>query len=219
MTRRLNADRAHLDANPADLAALIEELHQYLDAGGVAAVPTDTLYGLAANALDAAAVERVFTLKGREAGKPLPVVVRDATQAAELALELPPLFHQLAAMFWPGPLTLIVAARPGLPAALTAGPGAIATIAMRQPALGLLDALLRATGYPLTATSANRSGQPACRTAAEIERQFGAALELIVDAGVSPAALPSTLVDVSGGTPRILREGAVPRAVLERCWA
>jgi len=214
MTRRLHAGAAHPGADL--ITELITELCQYLDAGGVAAVPTDTFYGLAANALDAAAVERVFALKGREAGKPLPLVVRDAAQAAELARELPPLFHELAAMFWPGPLTLIVAARPGLPEALTAGQG---TIAMRQPALGFLDALLRATGYPLTATSANRSGQPACRTAAEVERQFGPALHLIVDAGLSPAALPSTLVDLSGEAPRILREGAVPRKVLEGCWA
>jgi L-threonylcarbamoyladenylate synthase len=211
MSRHL-ARRVPIDPLQPD-PLLLDDVRRHLDAGGAAAVPTDTLYGLAANALDAAAVERVFELKGREAGKPLPVVVRDADQAAELAQTLPPLFHELTAAFWPGPLTLIVAARAGLPPALTAGQG---TIAMRQPALRLLDALLRATGYPLTATSANLSGQPACRTAAEVERQLGAALDLIVDGGTSPAAVPSTMVDLSGASPRLLREGAVPRAVLAR---
>lgn len=221
MPRRLSTSSAGFDAQrpgepiAAPSAKLIAELRQHLDAGGVAAVPTDTLYGLAANALDAAAVERVFTLKGREAGKPLPLVVRDAAQAAELAGELPPLFQALTAKFWPGPLTLIVTARPGLPEALTAGQG---TIAMRQPALRFLDELLRATGYPLTATSANRSGQPACRTAAEVERQFGSGLDLIVDGGLSPEALASTIVDLTGSVPRLRREGAVPRALVERFW-
>lgn len=192
----------------------IERARRILDAGGVVATPTDTIYGLAANALDPAAVERVFALKGREAGKPLPVVVRDLEQAAALALRLPPLFFELAAAFWPGPLTLVVEARVGLPPALTAGGS---TVAMRQPASPVLAALLARTGYPLTATSANRSGRPACATAAEVARELGDAVGLILDAGASAAGtLPSTLVDVCGAAPRLLRPGAIPADRLRR---
>lgn len=202
-------------------AEAIARLRRHLDRDGVAALPTDTVYGLAANALRPEAVARVFTLKGRSFHKPLPVVVRDLAQAAELAAALPPLFHRLAAAFWPGPLTLVVAAAPHLPAALTAGTGAVG---MRQPNLPLLAALLAATGYPLTATSANRSGQPECRTAPEVEAQWQDAEAadivnfLVVDGGRSPLALPSTLVDLTQAGPKILREGAIPTAALEKYW-
>lgn len=206
MNRILRLDSSY--PAPAGIAAV----RKHLDAGGVAAVPTDTIYGLAANAFDPKAVEHVFQLKGREAGKPLPIVVRDRAQAAELAVSLPPLFARLADRFWPGPLTLIVAARPHLPPALTAGGG---TIAMRQPGLPLLAALLAATGYPLTATSANRSGQPGCRSAGEVDAQFGVDLDLLVDGGTSALELPSTMVDLSGGEPRVVRAGAIPVSQLE----
>jgi len=200
-----------LDAQAPDPEALAA-LRRHLDGGGVAALPTDTLYGLAANALEAAAVGRVFALKGRDFHKPLPVVVRDLAQAEELAAGLPPHFADLAQAFWPGPLTLVVPAGERLPAALTAGSG---SVGLRQPRLPLLAALLAATGYPLTATSANRSGGPDCRTAAAVEAQLGHAPELlIVDGGPSPLAQPSTLVDLTGPRPRLLRPGAIPAAAL-----
>ncbi len=200
-----------LDAEAPDAEGLAA-LRRHLDAGGVAALPTDTLYGLAANALDPAAVARVFALKGRDFHKPLPVVVRDRAQAAELAARLPPRFAALAEAFWPGPLTLVLPAGAHLPAALTAGSGGIG---VRQPRSPLLAALLAQTGYPLTATSANRSGGSDCRTAAEVAEQLGAdAALLIVDGGASPLALPSTLVDLAGAQPRLLREGALARAAL-----
>ncbi|TAN22979.1 MAG: threonylcarbamoyl-AMP synthase [Acidobacteria bacterium] len=189
-----------------DDPAAIPELLRLLAAGGIAAVPTDTLYGLAANALDAVAIGRVFALKGRDFHKPLPVVVRDAAQAATLATQLPPRFLELTAAFWPGPLTLVLPAAPHVPAALTAGTG---TIAIRQPGLPFLMALLAATGFPLTATSANRSGAPSCRTAAEVIAQLGEDCPLVIDAGPSPSALPSTIVDLCGPAPRLIRAGAI----------
>lgn len=196
----------------APAPAAIAVLRRHLDAGGVVALPTDTIYGLAANALAADAVARVFALKGRGFDKPLPVVVRDRAQAAELAAELTPEFERLAAAFWPGPLTLVVRARPELPPALTAGSG---SVGMRQPASPLLAALLAAIGYPLTATSANRSGAPDCRTAAAVAEQLGGEPGLLIaDGGTSPRALPSTLVDVTGPRPRVLRAGAIPAAAL-----
>ncbi|MGN6591516.1 MAG: L-threonylcarbamoyladenylate synthase [Terriglobales bacterium] len=193
-------------AGGEQLASAVIELRAHLDAGQVAVVPTDTLYGLAAKATDAEAVARVYALKGRSFDKPLPVVVRDRRQAAELAARLPPNFEALTAAFWPGPLTLIVPAAAHLPPALTAGTGALA---MRQPDQPLLAALLLATGYALTATSANRSGAPACRTVEEVEAQFGADCPLLVDAGPSPSTLPSTIVDLGGPQPRIVRAGAI----------
>ncbi|MGH9466850.1 MAG: L-threonylcarbamoyladenylate synthase [Terriglobales bacterium] len=195
----------NLDAQ-APAPEAIAELSDHLRAGGVAVVPTDTLYGLAANALEARAVERVFALKGRGFDKALPIVVRDQEQAREVAARLPPLFVELADRFWPGPLTLILPAAAHLPAALTAGSGGIA---LRQPDLPLLAALLASTGFPLTATSANRSGEPACRTAAEVMAQLGSGCPLIADAGPSPSHLPSTIVDLCGSAPRLVRAGAV----------
>lgn len=202
----------------APAAAPVAAVRRHLDAGGVAALPTDTVYGLAANGLHTEAVARVFALKGRSFAKPLPLVVRDAQQAGELAAELPSLFHRLASDFWPGPLTLVVPAGARLPEALTAG---TRTVAMRQPDLPLLAALLAATGYPLTATSANRSGQPECRSASEVAAQWAGPDVpdfLLVDGGLSPRTAVSTVVDLSRGRPRILREGAIAVAMLEKYW-
>ncbi|MGH9488572.1 MAG: L-threonylcarbamoyladenylate synthase [Terriglobales bacterium] len=190
---------------------IIPELRQHLDAGGVAALPTDTLYGLAAHALCRSAIARVFAIKGRSPDKPLPLVVRDRDQASALAARLPPWFDQLAAAFWPGPLTLILPAAAHVPAELTAGSGGIA---VRQPDLPFLQTLLQALDYPLTATSANRSGAPACRTAAEVAAQLGEDCPLVVDGGPSPSGRPSTIVDLCGLAPRLLREGAIAASLL-----
>ncbi|MGH9412112.1 MAG: L-threonylcarbamoyladenylate synthase [Terriglobales bacterium] len=197
----------------AATAEMIAEVREHLARGGVAVVPTDTIYGLAANALDPDAVAGVFALKGRDFDKALPVVVRDRTQAQVLAAELPEPFQELTAEFWPGPLTLVLKAAAQVPPMLSAGTG---TIAMRQPDLPWLAALLASTGFPLTATSANRSGQASCRTAQEVLAQFGEACPLVVDAGMSPCALASTIVDLSAGKPRLVRAGAIARERLAR---
>lgn len=193
----------------------ILRIRAVLDRGGVVALPTDTIYGLAASARDADAVAHVYTLKGREFSKPLPLVVRDLQQAAEIAAELPGCFGEMTAAFWPGPLTLIVRASPLLPEQLTAGSG---KVAMRQPDLPFLQQLLDACGYALTATSANRSGAAECRTATEVADQFGDAseLDLIVDGGLSPRTRPSTIVDLTTPAPKLVREGAIAATALAR---
>jgi L-threonylcarbamoyladenylate synthase len=194
---------------------VVAELAEAIAAGRVVAVPTDTVYGLAADARDAAAVAAVFALKGRAYDQALPVAVSGRAQAAELAAELPPLFDRLAEAFWPGALTLVVPAGPRLAPGVTAGSG---TVGLRQPDLPLLAALLRRTGAPLTLTSANRSGQPACRTAAEVAAQFGEACPLLADGGPTPSAMPSTVVDLCGPAPRVLRAGAIPVERVEAVW-
>ncbi len=166
-------------------------------------LPTDTLYALACRAGDAAAVERLRTAKGRDDGKPLPIVAADLEQVAAFA-ELTPEAERLAASFWPGPLSLVLRARPGLSDAVTS---ATHSVAVRVPAQEFLRRLCGVAG-PLVSTSANRSGAAAPRTCAEAVEGVGAHAELAVDAG--PGRLePSTLVDVTGPEARLLRAGAV----------
>lgn len=193
--------------------AVVAELGARLRAGGVLAIPTDTIYGLAADARNAAAVERIFAIKGRAEGKPLPVLVGGLEQARAMATQVPPAFAGLAAAFWPGPLTLALPVSLDWPMALRAGG---ASLAVRWPRSAIAQALVAACGGPLTATSANRSGEPACLAAAEVEAQLGTRLEVIVDGGPAASDRPSTLLDLTGATPRLVREGAIPRAALAR---
>ncbi len=183
-----------------------------LAAHGVVGLPTDTVYGLAANPWDLAAVEQVYRVKGRAYDKPLSLLVADLNQAEELAARLDPMFYKLAAAFWPGPLTLIVKAGARLPLTVTAQTG---NVALRQPLAPIAIAVILEAGHPLTATSANRSGAPECLSAAEVERQLGSQLPLIVDGGAAASPLPSSLVDLTRRPPRLLREGAISAATLQ----
>ncbi len=186
--------------NPDETIALLRK-------GGVIVYPTDTFYALGANAYEAAAVEKIYSLKARDRGKPLSIVVADPAMAASSALDPPPAFARLAAAFWPGPLSLVVRARPGFPRSML-GPGG--TIAMRVPALDWLRALLARAGFPLTATSANLSGAGEIDDPDEARRVFDGRVDLLIDGGPTPGGAPSTLVDLTGSAPRLLREGAVP---------
>lgn len=187
---------------PADVA----EAARVLKGGGLVAFPTETYYGLGAHALDPAAVARVFGAKGRPADKPLLVLVDSLAMAAALATEIPERARGLAARYWPGPLTLILRARPHVPPALTAG---TATIGLRIPDHAVALALVRAAGVPITAPSANRHGAPAPRTAAEVLAGLGDRLDLVLDGGPTRGGPPSTLLDVTGPVPRLVRPGAV----------
>lgn len=178
-----------------------------LRAGAVAAYPTETFYALGAAALSAAGVAKVFRLKGRDASKPLAFVVSDMDMVGGLVSALSPAFAALAAEFWPGPLTLVLPAAAGLPEHVR-GPGG--TIALRIPPLPWLRALVRELGEPLTATSANLSGEKELADPAEVKAVFEGRVDLIVDGGAAPGGRPSTIVDLSGRTPRVLREGAIP---------
>ncbi len=179
--------------------------------GGIIVYPTDTFYALGANAYEGAAVEKVYSLKARDRGKPLSIVVADLAMAASVAFDPPPAFARLAAAFWPGPLSLIVRARPGFPPSLL-GPGG--TMAMRAPALAWLRAFLAQAGFPLTATSANPAGGREIDEADEALRFFDGRVDLLIDGGRTPGGAPSTIVDLTGTAPRLLREGAVPREKL-----
>jgi len=178
-----------------------------LGGGGIAVYPTDTFYGLGGSAFSVEAAEAVYALKGRQRGKPLPVVVADLEMAAAAAADPPESFGRLAASLWPGPLSLVVRAGPGLPAAML-GPGG--TVAMRVPALPWLRSLLRRCGFPLISSSANRSGAAEIDDSAEVRRLFQGSVDLIIDGGRTPGGAASTVVDLTKGEPVLLRPGAVP---------
>ena len=177
-----------------------------LDAGGLLIYPTDTLYALGGRGLDAAAGRKVRAAKGRDA-RPLPLIAADLEQVLGLAADVPAPATLLAERFWPGPLTVILASRRGVPDEVTAG---TATVAVRVPALALARRLCRDAG-PLISTSANLSGAAPPLTCAEAVAGVGAAAALALDAGPGrPTA--STIVDLTGAAPRLVRSGAVPWA-------
>jgi L-threonylcarbamoyladenylate synthase len=172
---------------------------------------TDTFYGLGASPFDAAAVCAVNELKGRE-GKPILVVISDIEVADRLVAHRSTLFRLLARKFWAGALTLVAQARESLPEELTAGTG---TVGVRLPGDEEVRAFVRSCGGALTATSANRAGEPPAKSADEALRAFPTGLDLIVDGGASRAIEPSTVVDVSGESARLIREGVIPWREIE----
>ena len=187
------------------LARMVELLHD----GRVVGFPTDTVYGLAALASDARAVHRVFEIKGRSPSQPLVLMVAEAGLVEELA-EVGERERAYMDRWWPGPLTLVLRARPHLRPPLVAGePG---TVGVRIPAHAHALALLRAVGAPLATTSANRSGEPEAMTPVEAACLGG--LAAVLDGGRAPGGVPSTLLDLSGSDPRILRIGPIGTAEL-----
>ena len=179
--------------------------------GQVVAIPTDTLYGLAADPFNLNAVDQIYRIKGRAWHKALLLLVSSIEQAEDLAANIPEAFYALARRFWPGPLTLVIPASSRLPRKITGNTG---KVALRFPNAKIPVALIRELGIPLTGTSANLAGLAGCSRAAEVQNQFGDRLPLIVDGGDSGANLPSTIVDVSsdagGSVWKIVREGAIP---------
>jgi L-threonylcarbamoyladenylate synthase len=198
--------RIVVDAAAPDAAA-IERAAAALRSGGIAAIPTDTLYGLAANPFDAAAVASIFRIKSRELERALPIVAADLAQARSVSGVWPDLADQLAWRFWPGPLTLVVSGSPQLAGEVTGGGG---TVGVRVPAHVVTRHVCAAAGMPLTATSANISGRPATSDPDIVAAELGAHLDLLLDAGQTPGGPPSTIVDVTGGEPRLIRAGAIP---------
>jgi L-threonylcarbamoyladenylate synthase len=183
-----------------------EELRDYaalLREGGVIACPTETLYGLLADAWSESAVARVVALK-RRGPEPIALIAPDLAAVEQLAEELTSSARMLAERYWPGPLTLVVRARKGLPGRLVRD----GTVGVRVPGASPALALVRAFGGPLTATSCNLSGKPAARSDAEARAYFPEGLAAIV-AGRATSSLASTIVDVTGDAPRLLRQGAI----------
>ncbi len=194
--------------------AAIEQAARVIRAGGVVAMPTDTLYALAADPFRADAVARVFAVKGRSAERALPLIAADAEQVASAIGALPAVARRLAAAYWPGPLTLLLEAPRSLPAAVTGGTG---RVGVRVPAHRVARDLCRACASPLTATSANRSGEPPTGDPDEVDRAVGARIDLLLDAGNTPGGPPSTIVDVTGPEPRLVRAGAVSWSEVLTC--
>jgi L-threonylcarbamoyladenylate synthase len=185
---------------------VIREAAGVLRGGGLVAFPTETFYGLGAAGLDADAARRVFAVKGRPASMPLLLLVDSREMAAAVAAEIPARARELMDQHWPGPLTLVLRARPRVPAAVTAGTG---TVGLRVPAHAVARALVRALGEPVTAPSANTSGAAPPVTAAEVLAQLGGTNDLVLDAGATPGGAPSTVLDVTVDPPRVIRPGAV----------
>jgi L-threonylcarbamoyladenylate synthase len=184
----------------------IQEAATWIRRGGVVALPTDTLYGLAADPFRADAVARIFAVKGRDAARALPLIAADTPQVVAHLGPLPALAAPLAARFWPGPLTLLIAAVPALAPELTGGTGAVG---VRVPAHDVARAVCAACGHPVTATSANRSGAPATADPDVVERTLGDRLDFLLDTGAAPGGAPSTIVDVTTVQPRLVRAGAI----------
>lgn len=195
-----------------DPRAQIEAAAQVLRAGGLVAFPTETVYGLGADAENTRAVERVFEVKGRPATHPLIVHLARADQLADWAQDVPAAAWLLAERFWPGPLTLVVRRSPRVPLAVTGG---LETVALRVPAHPTALALLEAFGGGVAAPSANRFGSISPTTARHVREELGDRVELVVDGGACHVGVESTIVDVTGAEPRILRPGGITREDLE----
>ncbi len=189
----------------------LTEAARALRAGELAVVPTDTVYGLAADAFQPAATEAVFRVKGRSRGLPLPVMVASADQAWALCSVVPDGAKQLAAAYWPGAVTLVLPVADGLAWDLGDGQGAVG---IRVPAHDHLVALIEAVG-PLAVTSANVTGEPTPATAAAIAKRFGDKVAVYLDGGKAAGDVPSTIVDLTGPSPVVLREGTIAATEIE----
>ncbi len=187
----------------------------FLRAGHVIAVPTDTVYGVAVDGLNHDAIQRLYEVKERPLDRPIPLLLADIDDVWHVISSFPPNAHRLARAFWPGPLTLVLPARPELPSILLAGG---TTVGVRIPDHDWLRELIRRLGHPLAATSANLSDHPPARTAEEVLQQLEGRIPLVIDDGPAREGEASTVVDCTGDTPRILRPGPQSEEEILRVW-
>lgn len=197
---------------PASEAALPLALEQ-LRGGEPVVFPTDTVYGLGAGYAHQAAVAKIYRIKGRPLDKPIPLLLADPQDLPRVAGKIPDLAWRLVDQFFPGALTLVVPKAPGIPDWVTAGGDGVA---VRVPDHQFARSLIRRYGTPLATSSANLAGRPAPVTAQEAFAQLGQAVALILDGGPCPGGLESTLLDLTGPSPLLLREGAIGREALEK---
>jgi tRNA threonylcarbamoyl adenosine modification protein (Sua5/YciO/YrdC/YwlC family) len=191
---------------------LVEYAAGFVKRGQVVGIPTDTFYGLSVDPFNLAAIEAVFRAKGRPETKALPILVNSVEQAFTLARDVPDCFLRLANKFWPGALTLVVEATHRLPLKVTGNTG---RVALRWANCQVATALIEAAGGPITGTSANLSGFPSCTNAAQIVKQLGDRLPLILDGGDTGGTLASTIVRIDGDNWTVVREGAIPDNEIE----
>lgn len=201
-TLRLAAD----DPETVPLASAI------LRDGGLVALPTETVYGLGGNGLDPAAVRKIFQAKGRPQDNPLILHIASASELDGLCHSIPDAARELARRFWPGPLTMVLRCRDFIPRETTAG---LDTVAVRCPACGVTRDIIQAAGIPIAAPSANRSGKPSTTTAAHVLHDMDGRIDAVVDGGPCRVGVESTIVDLSGDRPRLLRPGGVTPEELE----
>ncbi len=202
----------HVDAqHPGEEA--IRKACSILRESGLVAFPTETFYGLGADALNEKALKKVFAVKKRDYSKPLLVIITQKDQLNSLVTEIPPVAEKLSDSFWPGPLTIIFKARPELPHLLT---GCTGTVGIRMPSHPVAQRLSVAFGRPLTATSANISGGKNPTTASDVWDQLGEGLDIILDAGKTSGIRGSTIIDVTVSPPRVVREGDIPMGEVEK---
>jgi L-threonylcarbamoyladenylate synthase len=198
--------------------SLIRYAADQIRSGQVLGMPTDTFYGLAVDPFNLRAVDRVYEIKSRSRHKPLSLLIEDVDQAEHLANTLPDEFYALAKKFWPGPLTIIVKAASRLPLKVTANTG---NVALRVPNANIPLEVIKAAGIPITATSANLSGESECTSAEAVREQLGVRIPIIVDGGSSPREIASTIVDLTDEEARwkILREGAIAAQEISKFFA
>ena len=189
-----------------DLLNELEQVVYTMGNDGVVVFPTDTLYGLGADAFSLPGLQRIFAIKGRPASLALPVLVAGLDQVESVALPMSSQAQLLAERFWPGPLTLVMRRSPDLPDLVTGGAD---TVAVRMPAHRIPLALARRLGRPITGTSANLSGSPDLLDLESVESQLGNLVDYIFRTGPVPEGTGSTVVDITGDEPHILREGAI----------
>lgn len=198
-----------------DYASAVDRAAEVLRAGGLVGIPTETVYGLGANALDAQAVESIFTAKGRPADNPLIVHISDMASLKELVRHIPKEAQRLMEAFWPGPLTIILPKSETVPEIVTAG---LETVAVRFPANKLAQRIIAASGLPIAAPSANLSGSPSPTGAMHVYDDFQGKIPLIVDGGDCEIGVESTVVTfMEDGTPLILRPGGVTAEAIKDC--
>ena len=203
--RRLIVDLDRPDPN------VLEAASRAIDRREVLLYPTDTVYGFGCHGFCEPAIERILRLKRRAADKGLLLLIPDLKSAEQLSRRLPRPFYRLAARLWPGPVTFLVPAAPSLPATITGNRG---KVGLRCPSLPFLRLWLERLDAPIVSTSANLAGQPAPESGSRMEDLFGRKVDLFLDAGPLPGSVPSTVLDLSGKSPRIVRNGAMDEKIL-----
>ena len=201
--------------HPTEPQGKIKKAVQCLKSGGIIAIPTDTVYGLGADPFNADAVQKLYTIKGRPDGKPIPLVLSSVADVRRVARNLSDFFFHLTDRFWPGGLTIIVEAKDLLPV-LTAGGN---TVGVRIPDNPLLLQILQAFGGPAAITSANLSGAPPATSPQEIGEALASRIDVIVDGGKTPGPIPSTVYDISVSPPIIRRPGVISEETLAKEFA
>jgi L-threonylcarbamoyladenylate synthase len=200
--------------NPAvSIQQQVEQAITILKQGGIVACPTDTVYGVVAAINIEPAVERIYRIKGRPRSQALPILLADKSQISDVAKVVPLLARRLADKFWPGALTMVLLKSESVPDIVTGGGK---TVAIRMANHPMPVAIIRGLGVPIVGTSANLSGHPSALTAEEVRAQIGDRVDMIIDGGRCPGGIESTIVDLSGETPLILRKGAIPLEEIEQ---